>query len=177
MTTTVLTAVYTAAVACAAGVLLYAGAAKLAAPRAFRRTLRELRLPFGERLWLVVPMVEIGCAALLLIRPGAVETSLAVGGLGLAFAVAGAAAHVRGLFIRCACFGRDGAGRLGLRQVALLPVWWAIAALTHLWGSTFLTDRASVGAVVAVGCLAVAVAQAVPVASAARAYLLSAVNR
>lgn len=160
----------------AAGVLLYASAAKLASPRDFRRTLRQLNLPSVERVWFLVPLVEVGCGALLVFRPHLLATAVAVAVLGLAFASAGAYAHLRHLAIRCACFGQGSSGRLGRKQVLLLPVWWGLAALVWFGAPVYPIDAPVVAAVVAAGALGVAFISFVPLAREARGYLLTAVE-
>jgi hypothetical protein len=159
-----------------AGMLLLAGAGKLAAPRAFRRTLGQLHVLRLERVWVAVPLVELAVAVMLLFKPGSSVTAVGLLGLGLAFAAAGARAHIRGQVINCACFGQASGGRLGLAQVAALPAWTAVAAVTWFSRPVFPADSAVLAAVVAACCLTVALLRFLPLARSARGYLLSAAH-
>lgn len=115
----------------AAALLLYAGARKLAEPRDFRATLAALAVPGKGVLAYAVPLLEIATAMMLAALPSPALTALMVAVLGLSFAgagVAGIIARAGGESIGCACLGRS-SRPLGVRQLAYLPLWGALAAL------------------------------------------------
>jgi hypothetical protein len=109
--------------------LLYVAAQKLVAPRPFRQTLTQLRVPAVVTVAALVPLAEVAAAIGLVAVPQSAVSALLVGGLGAAFAGAGLVAMRRGGRIRCACYGRSGDTALGPRQLATLPVWLAVAAV------------------------------------------------
>lgn len=110
----------------AAAVLLLAGAQKLASPAKFAATVRTLRLPGVRVLAVGVPMAEVATAVLVLTRP--TWAAAPVAALGAGFGAAGLMAVRQKTVVACACFGPLDTGFLGLRQVALAPVWFAVAA-------------------------------------------------
>ncbi|MEU6779357.1 MauE/DoxX family redox-associated membrane protein [Nonomuraea angiospora] len=112
----------------AATLLLYAGTRKLAEPRDFRLTLAALAVPGKGALAYAVPLLEIATAMMLAAMPWPVLTAFMVGVLGLSFAGAGAIALLGGKNIGCACLGRS-SRPLGVRQIAYLPLWGALAVL------------------------------------------------
>lgn len=107
---------------------VFAGVGKLAAPRAFRKTLGALGIPFTQ-LSLVVPAAEVGAGVLIAVAPASAAAAAAALVLLVGFAAVGARALVAGQRIECACFGGNGGGILGWRQVVLLPVGAAILVL------------------------------------------------
>jgi hypothetical protein len=109
--------------------LLYVAAQKLAAPRPFRETLMQLRVPVVTTVAALVPLAEVAAAVCLVAAPRSVVSILLVGGLGIAFAGAALVAMRRGERIRCACYGRSGDAHLGPRQLVAVPVWLAVAAV------------------------------------------------
>lgn len=113
----------------AAVLLLYAAVHKLAAPRAFRSTLTTLGVPWPAPVSAGVPVLELAAGSTLLSAPRSAVAAGLVAGLGVAFAVAGVLALRSGTKVKCACFGRVGAGDLGLRQIAVLPLWAGVAAV------------------------------------------------
>ncbi|MFI6496712.1 MauE/DoxX family redox-associated membrane protein [Nonomuraea typhae] len=114
---------------CLAGVLLYSGSQKLAAPRAFRATVIALGMPKPRIVAAALPGLEI-ITALVLALPRAqpVGAALLVI-LGLAFAGAGVLAKARRTTVTCACFGQARSSRLGIRQLVYLPGWLGAAFL------------------------------------------------
>jgi hypothetical protein len=113
----------------AAVVLLFAGAGKLAQPAGIRQTIGALGLPGPPAvLAAALAVVELGAAAALVMAPGSLVTAAAVLGLGLVFALAGAAAMARPIRVHCACLGPALSGDLGLRQLLMLPLWAGVAA-------------------------------------------------
>jgi methylamine utilization protein MauE len=75
-----------------------------------------------------------GAAALgLMVVPGSNWPRFLIAGLAVAFAAAGLRARLAGKRIACHCFGGAGKSTLGLRQVALLPCWLALAAIATAW--------------------------------------------
>lgn len=113
----------------AAALLIYAAAQKLAAPRSFRSTLTALRVPRPVLVSVGVPLTELAAGFCLLSVPRAALTAALVVVLGLSFSAAGALALGRGTKVKCACFGQAEGGDLGLRQIAMLPLWGGVAAL------------------------------------------------
>jgi hypothetical protein len=110
-----------------AGVLVFAGAQKLAAPEQFRIALRALGVP-GSRLFAIaVPVFEITVAGVVALGNFVPAGAVLVVLLGLAFALAGLKARLTRTNVSCACLGPLSTGTLGWRQVALLPLWIASA--------------------------------------------------
>ncbi len=150
-----------AAVQCAvAATLVVAGAAKVAVPREIVATLTALRLPAVPILRVALPLVELAVAVAVAVAPTSPLTTLAVAALGVGFAAVGLSVHLRGDAVACACFGGRHGRRLGLRQVAVLPVWIAAAALPWALGSP-LTGADGLFALVVV-VVGVSVGVAVP---------------
>ena len=114
----------------ASAVLLVAGAQKLASPRRFAETLQALRLSGVAVLARAVPLLELAAAVLLLTGVSRIVAAALTAALGLGFGAAGLMAMRSRARIACACFGPLDSGTLGLRQVALVPVWLLIAAST-----------------------------------------------
>lgn len=139
---------YTAAVVLA-GVLLWAGAAKLARPRTTAAAFAGLGVP-GAR---VVPWVELVVAVALVVWPPV--GALAAGGLLIAFTFVVWGAVRRGIDVGCACFGgsasqpvswREVARNLGLLVLAGLAV-GARPALPALPEIVLVTTAVALGAV------------------------------
>ncbi len=111
-------------------VFVVAGVAKLRRPGATAEDFAELGLPLAGPLAVVVPVVELACAALLVVVPG--WGGVASFGL-LALFTANLAVVVRsGRVVRCACFGaadRDPVSVRHLVRNAVLAV-LALAAAT-----------------------------------------------
>jgi hypothetical protein len=84
-------------------------------------------------------------------------TVAGVGGLGLLFAAVGLVAWRRGGGIACACFGGAHGRPLGLRQVAAVPAWVAVALLPAAAG-TELTGQDGLVALAVAAAVAAAVA-------------------
>ncbi|MEU8954771.1 MauE/DoxX family redox-associated membrane protein [Streptomyces sp. NPDC048518] len=117
----------------AAALLIYAAAQKLAAPRSLRATLVALRIPRPVLVAAGIPVIELVAGFSLLSVPRFATTPVLVAVLGLSFAGAGALALSRGTKVKCACFGQADGGVLGLRQIAMLPLWGGVAALAVCW--------------------------------------------
>lgn len=100
------------------------------------------------------------------VAPRSVVTVAVVVALGAAFAFVGLLSHLRAEQISCACFGSS-RHRLGLRQIAVLPLWLVAATGPAVLG-TELDGRQGLLALAGV-TTAVAVASAVPVLRLARA--------
>ncbi len=91
-----------------AGILLYAGGAKILDPARFVADLGNYQLVPGAVAYaagLLVPWAELVCAAALLSRPWRLGGWLLAFLLGAGFAVFVASAWLRGLDISCGCFG------------------------------------------------------------------------
>jgi len=142
----------------AAAVLLLAGAQKLAAPAKFTDTLRKLRVPGTHSLRTLVPLVELATAGLLLTGAWRALAATLVAVQGVAFGAAGVIALRRRAAISCACFGPLDSGVLGSRQIALVPAWLLVAAVTlYLPGLSGLTGIAALTAIaLAMGVVAAA---------------------
>lgn len=130
----------------AAVLLIYAAAQKLAAPRSFRSTLAALRIPHVVFVSVSVPLLELTAGFALLSTPRFAPTAVLVAGLGVAFAAAGVLVLIRRTRVKCACFGRGDGGDLGLRQIAMLPLWGGVAAL-----AIGTPDRSPAGPELAIG--------------------------
>lgn len=113
-----------------AGVLAVAGVAKLRRPADTAADFASLGLPAARPLAVVVPVVELACAALLVVVPG--WGGVAAFGL-LALFTANLVAVVRsGRVVSCACFGSASRSPISARHLvrngALLVL--ALAAAT-----------------------------------------------
>lgn len=121
-----------AVLAITAALLIFAGVEKLAVPGNIRRTLSALGF---SRCWTMnvsvgLALTEVTLGGILLWARGwFVAAVLAI--LGCSFAAAGLAALRQDDPIECNCLGTK-AGKLGMQQVALLPVWLAVAAACAL---------------------------------------------
>ncbi|MET8087268.1 MauE/DoxX family redox-associated membrane protein [Micromonospora sp. NPDC005237] len=155
----------------AAAVLLYTAGQKLAAPITFRRTLVALRMPRPRVLALLVSGVELVTAVLLLTAPRAWVTAGLVIALGASFAGAASIALARGASVRCACFGGTSEAKLGWTQLALLPIWLAVAWTAHRDSSDLLVGPDAVAVTALVLCLATVVRQLLPLALRSWSYL------
>jgi len=142
--------------------LLYVAAQKLVAPRPFRQTLTQLRVPAVAAVAALVPLAEIAAAVGLVAAPRSAVSALLVGGLGVAFAGAALEAMRRGERIRCACYGRSGDAALGPRQLVALPVWLAVAAVAWFTPAGFTAGIPHVAVVTLGLALVVAVREVLP---------------
>ncbi len=133
----------------ASAVLLVAGAQKLAGPRRFAGTLRALGLPGVPVLARAVPLLEVTAAVLLLTRVAPIVAAALTAALGLGFGAAGLMAMRSRSRIACACFGPLDGGALGVRQVALVPAWWLVAA-----GALYLPSIGGTAGIVALVAIA-----------------------
>lgn len=126
----------------AALVLLLSGALKLAEPSGIVRTIQALGLPGdARRQAAALGLVELITAGALVLAPGSLAAGGLVLALGLAFAVAGAIALAGRIDVHCACMGEGFSGRLGWRQVALLPAWVLVAGAAALDRAPLLAGR------------------------------------
>jgi hypothetical protein len=98
-----------------------------------------------------VPLLELAAAALLLTGVARPLAAAVTAALGLGFGAAGLMAMRSRTRIACACFGPLDSGMLGVRQVALVPVWLVVAA-----GALYLPAISGMAGVVAI----IAIAQA-----------------
>jgi hypothetical protein len=124
-----------------AGALIGAGMIKLARPGDIRRAINALGISPAPSVAFLLAVTEVASGLALVLAPGTWYTSVAVGGLGLAFASAGAFAIARKLHVSCACFGTTGSGQLGVRQILLLPLWAGVAIVTKLDNAPQLADK------------------------------------
>lgn len=141
---------------------LGAATAKLEQPSLFAATLRELGIgpPALVRAGaLLVPLAELAAGAALVVRPGAALALLPALVLVLAFAGAGLLAMTKRHPVRCSCWGaRSAQSELGVRQVAVLPLWLSALALVARAGPGAAWPASSGLAVLAVVVLALLVA-------------------
>jgi hypothetical protein len=115
-----------------AGILLCAGAAKMAVPVHLSRALTVLVAALGARARPLVRLVaaaEIGTALALSVPVARDVGAVAAALLGVTFAVVGAVASVRRPGAPCGCFGRAQGRPLGLRNVAFGAVIVAMSGL------------------------------------------------
>ena len=124
-----------------AGVLAYAGWAKLQSPQLFTATIAKLQMvpfPWAEWVGSTVAVAEMLTAGWLLCGVRRRAAALAVMCLASVFVGAMAQALARGLDLDCHCFGATGSP---------LPIAWVIVrALAVLVASTFLWMRSRPGA-------------------------------
>lgn len=155
----------------AAGVLMYAGCAKLAAVPTVVPTVRALGVPPTASGALVVGVAcaEISCAVLVLVDHG-VAAGITLAVLALTFAGAGVLGLRAPEPIRCGCFGRARPSTtLGIRQILMLAVWLPVA-----WLVVALDDPTSTQGLLLANAAAAAVAfialrELVPIARRSRA--------
>ncbi len=95
-----------------AAVLVYAGAAKVTDPHAFAEDIGNYRLlpALAPLLAVTLPFIEIVAGLALAFGRGALRQGAALLSLGLllVFVIAVASARVRGIDVRCGCFGTGG---------------------------------------------------------------------
>jgi hypothetical protein len=93
-------------------VLLYAGAVKLLDTRAFAEDIGNYRLfpTLAPPLAVTLPPIEIATGLALAFGRGALRQGAALLGVGLllVFTIAVASARLRGIDVRCGCFGTGG---------------------------------------------------------------------
>ena len=111
-------------------VLLLAAVAKLLAVGSGKRELLQFSVPRRLSRLLIVALsafeLLLGIAVLLL--PGPFVASL-VAATGMGFALVGLSLHKQRISVRCNCFGSlSRGGELGMRQVAVIPLWFGLAA-------------------------------------------------
>jgi uncharacterized membrane protein YphA (DoxX/SURF4 family) len=121
-----------------AGVLGYAGWAKLQSPPLFTATIAKLQMvPFSWAEWVgsAVAVAEILMAGWLLCGVRRRAAALAVTCLASVFAAAMAQASARGLDLDCHCFGAT--------ESPLPTAWVLVRALTVLVAGVFLWTRSA----------------------------------
>jgi hypothetical protein len=142
MEQTILDLAGTGAQALVAALFLVAGLWKAADLGRLERTLEQLGLDRAQARPVAVAAVgaELVAAAGLLASPAASWPRALVVALAAGFALAGLRALAVEQPIGCSCFGSLSQGRLGWRQVALLPGWLLLVALAQArppaWDST-----------------------------------------
>jgi len=99
-----------------AGVLMLAAVAKIRRPEATAQDFAGLGLPRPTVLALVVPAVEMGCAALLVVLPG--WGGVATFGLLSLFTALLISVIRSGRVVTCACFGANDRDPISIRHVA-----------------------------------------------------------
>ncbi|MGA3006540.1 MAG: MauE/DoxX family redox-associated membrane protein [Opitutaceae bacterium] len=110
-----------------AGVFLLAGVLKALDPASFARDIDHYRLlPYfaAAPLALYLPWLEITCGLAVLAGPARRSALVIIFGLTVVFMVAVASAWMRGLDIRCGCFG----------AVSAVPLWQALVRDIVLFG-------------------------------------------
>ena len=90
-----------------------------------------------------------------MLAPGSWITAGGIAALAVTFALAASLALYRGLHLECACFGSSSSAPLGWRQLAMAPMWLALAASLMLvppaFGGQRLPLTFAVVAVIATG--------------------------
>jgi methylamine dehydrogenase accessory protein MauD len=139
-------------------VLLVAGVSKLADPSGSRRAVADFGVPsrFSPAVGLLVPVLELGTAAVLFSGYGARFAGLAAVTLLLAFAAAIAVNMARGRHPDCHCFGQLHSAPAGLRTLARNGLLALVAGLVtwRAWSGDAPLDWGELGA----GTLAIALA-------------------
>lgn len=117
-----------------AAAFLFSALSKVLTVAALRDTLDRLGLPSSLARFTApaVVAVEAVAAVGLVVAPRSPWPPVLVMALAAGFAAAGATTLVTRRRVACRCFGNVGRGLLGWRQLALLPLWLALAALA-LW--------------------------------------------
>lgn len=142
-----------------AGVFAWAGAAKLARPAVTAAAFRGLGVAAPGALARLVPAGELAIAALLLARPRAGGAAALV--TLAAFSALLAARLAAGTRAGCGCFGAAGGTTLtavGLARNALLSALAAACLGAQAWALPTLPAAVAVGAAVAAGAVALALA-------------------
>jgi hypothetical protein len=130
--------------------LLWAALSKtFTGPGPMRSTLSTLGFPGATSAGLayILPATEVIAAFVVVAAPG-LAASVTTSALGVMFAAAGGIALLRGVTVKCACFGSSQA-HLGRRQLVALPL-WLLAAATMASNELKLHVRASLGTAVIV---------------------------
>ncbi len=127
-----------------AALFVWAGTAKIAQANPVRATISALGFGRPRAIASALGVAEVSVGLGLLLLPGHPVTALLLGGLACMFGLAGLLALVRGLHVECACFGSHGAAPLGWRQLALMPVWLAIAVSVLAVPPTLADERVAV---------------------------------
>jgi len=145
-----------AAALAAAAVLLRAAIGKVRRPGDLASTIARLGMPrtIATPMAAAVIAAEFATASMLLFRPAAAATQLALLGLAVVFAAAALRAMWLGERIACNCFG-TGSRPLGLRQVLMLIPWTAAAAILRAGAAPLSAEAgAALFAVTAAGVAA-----------------------
>jgi hypothetical protein len=161
MERTILDLAGTAAQALVAALFLAAGLWKAADLGRLERTLEQLGLARAQVRPAAVAAVgaELVAAAGLLASPAASWPRALVVALAVGFALAGLRALAVEQPIGCSCFGNVSEGRLGWRQIALLPGWLLLVALAQARPPTWTPTQGLAGLaalVLALACWQVA---------------------
>jgi hypothetical protein len=135
---------------------LVAGLWKAADLGRFERTLEQLGLERAQVRPVAVATIcaELVAAAGLLTSPTASWPRALVVALAVGFALAGLRALAVEQPIGCSCFGSVSEGRLGWRQVVLLPGWLLLVALAQVRPPTWTPTQGLAGLAVLVLALA-----------------------
>lgn len=122
-------------------VLLTAVAHKPAGLQEFRDTLDGIGLPSPLVTWgaFAVMATELATATALVVWPGSGMAVVLLTSLGVAVASAGGLAMRNGAEVPCRCFSSQGTGRLGVRQVAYLPIVVGLALTIRTWPPSWST--------------------------------------
>lgn len=138
-----------------AGVLAWAGVAKLTRPRTTAAAFAAMGVPGGGRL---VPLVELVVAASLVARPPI--GALLAGALLLLFTAALVRAVRRGVAVGCACFGATASQPVSAREIVRNVGLLFLAAIATRGrpGLPALADVVLVTTVVAAAAVALALA-------------------
>lgn len=143
MIDTVATALAVGAQVVLLSTFLWAALAKARDMRGFRDTLHQLGLPDGL-VSLAAPALvaaEFAIAFGLAAAPAAAWPRVLVVLLAVMFGAAGQLAVSTNRQVTCHCFGSASSALLGRRQVWLVPVWTALAAVAHLNHPTWSLDQ------------------------------------
>lgn len=114
-----------------AGTLALSALSKTYLPSRFAMTLRQLGVPSALSTpgAAVVIVAELATGVALVVAPGPGWPRVAVLALASGFAGAGAWALATGRRVACHCFGPGQHTTLGVRQLVVLPGWFALCGL------------------------------------------------
>ena len=126
---------------CVGTIFIWTGLSKLANPAPIRHTMAVLGILSSVPAAFVLAIAEVGAGAALILASNPWLASVPVAILALTFLFAATSALHRHLVVDCACFGSQAGTPLGWRQIAVLPLWLAVAFSAVIVPPTFSALR------------------------------------
>jgi uncharacterized membrane protein YphA (DoxX/SURF4 family) len=122
-------------------IFLSSGISKMVEPTPIKRTLTALGVPEPSVVAPALGSLEVITAVTIVILGGGWVPALLLAVLACLFCVAAVMAMARGIKVSCACLGSSRTAPLGWRQLALLPVWLAVASSAVATRTVLANDR------------------------------------